>query len=69
MSEDRQILDMMIQRKTGEITLNLTGTGRNSPPASPASLKSAPRTNFETAYSRVRHNRIIDRSIRDTKGI
>ena len=24
MSEDRQILDMMIQRKTGEITLNLT---------------------------------------------
>ena len=24
MSEDRQILEMMIQRKTGEITLNLT---------------------------------------------
>ena len=24
MSEDRQILDMMIHRKTGEITLNLT---------------------------------------------
>ena len=24
MSEDRQILDMMIQRETGEITLNLT---------------------------------------------
>ena len=24
MSEDRQLLDMMIQRKTGEITLNLT---------------------------------------------
>src|SRR5260370_41291910 len=24
MSEDRQILDMMIRRKTGEITLNLT---------------------------------------------
>jgi hypothetical protein len=24
MSEDRQILDMMIQRKTGEVTLNLT---------------------------------------------
>jgi hypothetical protein len=34
-------------------------TGRNSPPSSPASLKSAPRTNLETAYSRVRHNRSI----------
>jgi hypothetical protein len=57
-SEDRSIFDLMIQSKSGEITLELTD-GRNSPNSSPASLKSAPRTNLETAYSRVRHNRSI----------